>query len=214
MDVCFVTWSIHLQVCVWLSLFVGIRGQEGTVTCGSVVKLLNGKHDVRLHSHDVKYGSGSGQQSVTAVKEADDGNSYWRLRGVNADCQRGEPVACGQVLRLTHMNTGRNLHSHHFSSPLSGQQEVSAFGEGGEGDQLDHWVVECSGKHWRRSETVKFKHLVTGVWLSVSGEQYGRPISGQREVSGASSPSQHSSWKAMEGVFLQAQAEHASHTEL
>lgn len=28
------------------------------VTCGSVVKLLNLKHNVRLHSHDVRYGSG------------------------------------------------------------------------------------------------------------------------------------------------------------
>lgn len=28
------------------------------VTCGSLVKLLNTRHNVRLHSHDVKYGSG------------------------------------------------------------------------------------------------------------------------------------------------------------
>lgn len=27
------------------------------VTCGSVVKLLNIRHNVRLHSHDVRYGS-------------------------------------------------------------------------------------------------------------------------------------------------------------
>ncbi len=32
------------------------------VTCGSSVKLANQDHNVRLHSHDVKYGSGSGQQ--------------------------------------------------------------------------------------------------------------------------------------------------------
>ena len=32
------------------------------VTCGSVLKLLNVRNNVRLHSHDVKYGSGSGQQ--------------------------------------------------------------------------------------------------------------------------------------------------------
>lgn len=30
----------------------------GFVTCGSVLKLLNTKHNVRLHSHDVRYGSG------------------------------------------------------------------------------------------------------------------------------------------------------------
>ena len=38
--------------------FLGFR----YVTCGSVVKLLNPLHNVRLHSHEVKYGSGSGQQ--------------------------------------------------------------------------------------------------------------------------------------------------------
>ena len=32
------------------------------VTCGSVLKLKNPRQDIRLHSHDVKYGSGSGQQ--------------------------------------------------------------------------------------------------------------------------------------------------------
>lgn len=47
------------------------------VTCGSVIKLENeSKPKVRLHSHDIKYGSGSGQQSVTAV-ENQDTNSYW-----------------------------------------------------------------------------------------------------------------------------------------
>lgn len=34
-----------------------------------------------------------------------------------------------------HLNTRRNLHSHHFSSPLSHNLEVSAFGEDGEGDE-------------------------------------------------------------------------------
>ena len=32
------------------------------VTCGSVMKLKNPRQNIRLHSHDVKYGSGSGQQ--------------------------------------------------------------------------------------------------------------------------------------------------------
>ncbi|NP_001391269.1 stromal cell-derived factor 2 isoform 5 precursor [Mus musculus] len=171
------------------------------VTCGSVVKLLNTRHNVRLHSHDVRYGSespaggvrsiqvssifrsilsrdlaefitatedrihvlvqglkgsmkihkwlsqdilfhSSGQQSVTGVTSVDDSNSYWRIRGKTATvCERGTPIKCGQPIRLTHINTGRNLHSHHFTSPLSGNQEVSAFGEEGEGDYLDDWTV-------------------------------------------------------------------------
>lgn len=45
-----------------------------------------------------------------------------------------EPIACGTTIRLEHLATGKNLHSHHFPSPLSNNQEVSAFGENGEGD--------------------------------------------------------------------------------
>ncbi|CAM2104218.1 unnamed protein product [Caretta caretta] len=136
-----------------LMLVVGLgaaAGSEpGLVTCGSVVKLLNVRHNVRLHSHDVRYGSGSGQQSVTGVSAVDDSNSYWRVRGKTSTvCERGTPVKCGQSIRLTHINTGRNLHSHHFTSPLSGNQEVSAFGEDGEGDYLDDWTVLCSGTYW------------------------------------------------------------------
>ena len=39
---------------------------------------------------------------------------------------RGEPVACGQRLRLEHLTTSRNLHSHHFSSPLSNSQVLQS----------------------------------------------------------------------------------------
>ncbi|PKK18041.1 stromal cell-derived factor 2, partial [Columba livia] len=151
---------------------------------GSVVKLLNVRHNVRLHSHDVRYGSGSGQQSVTGVSAADDGNSYWRVRG-------------------THLGTGRNLHSHRFTSPLSGNQEVSAFGEAGEGDYLDDWTVVCSGTYWARDGEVRFQHASTEVFLSVTGEQYGRPIHGQKEVHGMAASSQNNYWKVMEGIFMQ-----------
>ncbi|KAM9330002.1 stromal cell-derived factor 2-like protein 1 [Gastrophryne carolinensis] len=173
------------------------------VTCGSVIKLLNTRHNVRLHSHDVKYGSGSGQQSVTGVETSDDSNSYWRIRGKGSnDCRRGEPIKCGQIIRLTHVNTGKNLHSHHFSSPLSNNQEVSAFGENGEGDDLDTWAVQCSDTLWEREDTVRFKHVGTNVYLTITGEQYSHPIRGQREVHGVPNPSVHNNWKVMEGVFI------------
>lgn len=37
------------------------------VTCGSAIKLLNNNYKARLHSHDIKYGSGSGQQVCLCV---------------------------------------------------------------------------------------------------------------------------------------------------
>lgn len=94
-------------------------------------------------------------------------------------------------------------------------QEVSAFGEEGEGDYLDDWTVLCNGPYWVRDGEVRFKHSSTEVLLSVTGEQYGRPISGQKEVHGMAQPSQNNYWKAMEGIFmkpselLKAEAHHA-----
>ncbi|XP_077097729.1 stromal cell-derived factor 2-like protein 1 [Siphateles boraxobius] len=185
------------------------------VTCGSLIKLMNTRHSVRLHSHDVKYGSGSGQQSVTGVDSAEDANSYWRIRGKpDRVCQRGVPIRCGEAIRITHMKTGRNLHSHHFSSPLSNHQEVSAFGENGEGDDLDVWSVQCSATYWERDDAVRFKHVGTEVFLSVTGEQFGHPIRGQREVHGMPSPNQHNYWKVMEGVFIQPSSDPVNHDEL
>ncbi|XP_016363109.1 stromal cell-derived factor 2-like protein 1 [Sinocyclocheilus anshuiensis] len=210
--------SVFLAVILVCFMFAqcGARDLDSSyVTCGSVVKLLNTRHSVRLHSHDVKYGSGSGQQSVTGVDSADDANSYWRIRGKpDKVCQRGEPIRCGQAIRITHMKTGRNLHSHHFSSPLSNHQEVSAFGENGEGDDLDVWAVQCGETYWERDDAVRIKHVATEVFLSVTGEQYGQPIRGQREVHGMPSPNQHNYWKVMEGVFIQPGSDPVRHDEL
>uniref|UniRef100_A0A672HPY6 Stromal cell-derived factor 2-like 1 n=1 Tax=Salarias fasciatus TaxID=181472 RepID=A0A672HPY6_SALFA len=174
------------------------------VTCGSLVKLLNTRHNVRLHSHDVKYGSGSGQQSVTGVENADDANSYWQIRGKpNRPCQRGVAIKCGQAVRITHMKTGRNLHTHHFSSPLSNNQEVSAFGEHGEGDDLDVWTVQCDAcTGARRGRALQAR--APDRLPERDCEQYGHPIRVMREVHCMTPPNQHNWWRAMEGVFIPA----------
>lgn len=66
------------------------------VTCGSVLKLSNMETKVRLHSHDIKYGTGSGQQSVTGIDRKEDGNSYWLIKAEN-----GKQCTRGYVLALT-----------------------------------------------------------------------------------------------------------------
>ncbi|XP_064081701.1 stromal cell-derived factor 2-like [Macrobrachium nipponense] len=178
------------------------RGTQ-QVTCGSVVKLFNSYYKVRLHSHDVKYGSGSGQQSVTGTPQQEDHNSNWLIKGTaKLHCKRGEPIACGQTIRMEHLPTKKNLHSHHFSSPLSDLQEISAFGEEGEGDTGDEWVVICDGEAWGRQQTVMLRHSDTDVYLGVTGQQYGRPIHGQNEVVGLSRPGVQAKWQTMEGVFI------------
>lgn len=54
---------------------------EEPITCASVIKLANNQDKSRLHSHDVKYGSGSQQQSVTGTNNFDDVNSHWQILG-------------------------------------------------------------------------------------------------------------------------------------
>ncbi|KAK9497248.1 hypothetical protein O3M35_004604 [Rhynocoris fuscipes] len=175
--------------------------REKFVTFGSAIKLINTDHNVRLHSHDINYGSGSGQQSVTGSHQHEDANSYWIVNPTFKMESRGTYVKCGDMIRLQHMNTKKNLHSHLFPSPLSGSQEVSAFGTDGEGDSGDHWVVICSDDYWKRDEPVMLKHVDTNVYLSVSGRQYGSPISGQMEVVGTSRMSSVH-WKTGEGFYF------------
>lgn len=173
------------------------------VTCGSVMKLVNANFMSKLHSHDIKYGSGSGQQSVTGTDDADDGSSYWQVRGsTEGPCVRGAAVKCGENIRLTHLSTGKNLHSHLFQSPLSAEQEVSAFGTDGEGDTGDNWTVVCPNDVWERDETVKLKHVDTERFLTMTGRAYGRPISGQIEVVGAKYPDASAYWRTADGVFV------------
>lgn len=50
------------------------------VTFGSLIKLRHKSLGCRLHSHEVAYGSGSKQQSVTCVDMGDDPNSFWIIK--------------------------------------------------------------------------------------------------------------------------------------
>lgn len=213
---------LPLAVSIILVLRTSLIEAKGIqhVTCGSSLKLMNVDWKVRLHSHDIKYGSGSGQQSVTGTESKDDGNSNWLVKAETMkDCVRGEPIKCGDIIRLEHIATKRNLHSHRVSSPLSGRQEVSAYGDRkGDGDNGDHWLLVCKTDFWERDEPVMLKHVDTDAFLAVSGKTYGNPISGQFEVVGeyfSSSP--HVEWISTEGVFIHPndfKTQHHPHTEL
>uniref|UniRef100_A0A6M2DX55 Putative stromal cell-derived factor 2 n=1 Tax=Xenopsylla cheopis TaxID=163159 RepID=A0A6M2DX55_XENCH len=214
---------VILYICGLINI---ISASKSTyVTCGSVLKLLNEDGDVRLHSHDVKYGTGSGQQSVTGTKLQEDSNSHWLIKAATGKtCSRGEPIECGSIIRLQHMATKKNLHSHFFQSPLSGNQEISCYGDSeGIGDTGDHWMVVCSGDKWKRTGSVKLRHVDTQSYLATSGRTFGQPISGQAEIVGVSNPhGGYVDWKAAEGIFIHPtdfdsgyrSADAAMHTEL
>jgi dolichyl-phosphate-mannose--protein O-mannosyl transferase len=191
-------------------------GDGDSITCGSVVKLIHRETTNHLHSHQVTWGSGSGQQSVTTTPEAGDQNSFWVVKEASTtpvSCEVGQPVECGTKIRLEHASTGRNLHSHLFRAPLSGNQEVSGFGEGGTGDTGDNWVLTCDtagDKHWKRGAVVHFEHVDTKKWLSSSTKHkftqqncgQACPIMHQTEVSAAGAKGVNTKFKTGQGVYF------------
>ncbi|XP_027156978.1 stromal cell-derived factor 2-like protein isoform X2 [Coffea eugenioides] len=95
------------------SSLVSATSEGIQITYGSVTKLMHGRTKFRLHSHDVPYGSGSGQQSATGFPNVDDSNSYWIVRPVSdTNAQQGDTIKGGTIIRLQHMRTRKWLHSH------------------------------------------------------------------------------------------------------
>jgi len=176
-----------------------------TITCGSVIKLKHVPTGHRLHSHQVSYGTGSGQQSVTGYPNIDDPNSLWIVKNEmnTPHCRRGTPVKIGTTIRLEHLATHKNLHSHLHQSPLTQQQEVSCYGENNaEGDTGDNWKVVSGGEFWKRGEVVKFQHIDTGKWLSSNKNKFNNPIPGQTEICAIGKVTREVEWVVEEGFYF------------
>jgi len=144
-------------------------------------------------------------------------SSLWLIKegtGQNP-CTTGFKIAYGNRFRLTHVETGSNLHSHLVRSPLSQQQEVTGFGNGGEGDRGDDWTVQAknsrnSGPYWKIGEDVFIKHVDTSMYLGSSDQakftsrNCGRncPVMNHNEVFGRNKADSFCYWKTEHGIFL------------
>lgn len=116
------------------------------------------------------------------------------------------------MIRLEHVDTGRNLHSHLFRAPLSGQQEVSGFGENGNGDTGDNWQIQCDsrGEYWIRNEMISLMHVDTKKYLSTSSSHRFNtancggncPIMDQTEISAAARKDANAKWHTDQGVYF------------
>lgn len=167
-----------------------------------------------LHSHEIAYGSGSGQQSVTALEADNDAGSLWTVKEANGEplCLTGERIKWGQKIRIEHMNTEKNLHTHTYSSPVSNRQEVSWFGNNGIGDNYDNWFIECKDKvngEFIEGKTYFYlKHEVTSAYLyAEKRSMYDNnncrycPIKGQLEISASKSKDNKALWRYVSGYF-------------
>lgn len=146
-------------------------------------------------------------QSVTSFPRPDDPNGLFLVLQANgaAPCSRGTPVRCDSTIRLRHVATRNYLHSHReHASPLSQQQEVSAYVGGDDGD---NWVVKCigggGGDHWMRDAEVELVHAVTGRYLHASKDYtFRNPIPGQLEVCASTRSSRNTKWATGEGYVM------------
>ncbi|KAI8089425.1 Dolichyl-phosphate-mannose-protein mannosyltransferase-domain-containing protein [Halteromyces radiatus] len=149
-----------------------------------------------LHSHHHTYPEGSEQHQVTGYYFQDE-NNHWLIRlprnddinYKNFDITHNSRdyddlgvryINDGDIIRLNHMATSRNLHSHSFASPNSNNKqhflEVSAYGDDERGDVKDNWKIEVvkhldsySGSRIHTMAThFRLRHVELGCLLAVT----------------------------------------------
>ena len=177
------------------------------VTYGSAVKLQHMATGQFLNSQGVNWGSGSGQQVITTIAASNEASSLWKIIEAHGGVgyKGGTPIKCGAVVRLVHSSTKKFLHSHNFPSPLSRQQEVSGY-QGH--DSGDNWRVDCEGRHWQRTQHVRFVHADSSKHLGSHHHQFNQqncpncPILGHGEVTGMAQADANTIWTTNLGVFM------------
>ncbi|XP_078034543.1 protein O-mannosyl-transferase 2 isoform X2 [Augochlora pura] len=145
-----------------------------------------------LHSHWHLYpeGVGARQQQITTYSHKDD-NNLWLVKRLDTDDIPDEPILVkhGDLIRLEHVITHRNLHSHKEYAPLSKKHyQVTGYGENGTGDANDVWkVIIANGRDGDVIETVtsklKFVHYLHHCVLTCSGKTLPKWAYSQQEVS-------------------------------
>ncbi|ETO29911.1 hypothetical protein RFI_07208 [Reticulomyxa filosa] len=204
-------------VCSYLlmcNIFVALNDP---VTYGSIIKLEHVTSGYLLHSHDVSYSTGSGQQSVTCYPEFGDTNSLWQVfaglssKKQKSTAEQASPIECNDIIRLKHVNTNRWLHSHRgHKAPVSGEQEVTGYGQGLQhSDNGNEFILFHLCFLVKGHEYLNDNHVETGFYLFASkkynfNENNCRncPVIGQMEVSAAASMKKGCKWKSSHGVYF------------
>lgn len=170
-----------------------------------------------LHSHVQKYPEGSKQQQVTCYHHKDNNNQWvfqphhgqsniefeedeYEYEEDEADNEKNADdedetvhfIKDGDIIRLVHDQTGRNLHASHYRAPLTPAHfEVSGHGEGGRSDEGADWRIEvvsdlmdadiiAQGRIHALSTRVRFRHAQLGCLLAADNKQL--PEWGFRQV--------------------------------
>ncbi|XP_050527645.1 protein O-mannosyl-transferase 2 isoform X4 [Daktulosphaira vitifoliae] len=123
------------------------------VAFGAIITLKNYRTGGGyLHSHWHLYPDnvGAKQQQITTYAHKDE-NNRWLIKPYNDDdsIHNSSDVRFlkhGDMIRLEHVPTKRNLHSHREPAPITKKHyQVTGYGENGTGDYNDVWKVFIDG---------------------------------------------------------------------
>ncbi|ODN04599.1 Protein O-mannosyl-transferase 2, partial [Orchesella cincta] len=150
-----------------------------------------------LHSHWHLYpeGVGAKQQQITTYAHKDE-NNKWIIKKFDEAAPKLdnetapiELIKNGDLIRLEHLVTKRNLHSHRLPAPVTKKQwQVTGYGENGTGDANDVWRIDVVGGKPGDSINVvssrlRFIHQLQNCILSGTGKQLPKWAYEQMEVS-------------------------------
>jgi len=142
------------------------------VAYGATVTLKNHRTGgAYLHSHHHVYPEevGPQQQQVTTYSHKDE-NNVWLIKKFEGEPSADqeapiELVKSGDWIRLEHVPTKRNLHSHRDPAPITKKQfQVTCYGNQGVGDINDIWKIEITnGEPGEAVKAVKSKFRLIHV---------------------------------------------------
>ncbi|KAJ1887354.1 Protein O-mannosyltransferase 2 [Kickxella alabastrina] len=176
----------------------GLKNQPLDVAYGSRVTIKSAIQGAGLlHSHVDTYPDGSKQQQITGYTHKDQNND-WILKKVHGQAygnttETVEFIRDGDIVRMMHKHTSRNLHSHQVKAHVSKRDwEVSGYGmDENYNDPNDHWRVEVVEERFARNPerrlrtlTTRFRlrHVIQNCALRASGKPLPQWAWGQAEI--------------------------------
>jgi len=186
------------------------------VAYGATVTIKNHRTGgAYLHSHHHVYPEevGPQQQQVTTYSHKDE-NNVWSIKKFEGEPSTSEDspielVKSGDWIRLEHVQTKRNLHSHKDPAPITKKHfQVTCYGHEGVGDINDIWKVEMvNGEPGDTIKTVKSKFRLIHVQKGCALQSHNKklPKWGWEQLEVTCNPKvgdiEHGVWNFEDNVF-------------
>lgn len=144
------------------------------------------------------FNPGSSGQQIIICRAIRDSESLWIVGGPDGnppDFRGGTPVGSGEIIRLTHLNTKKNLHSHSDrQSPVARQQEVTGYGSIGTGNSDDNWQIMTEGDQWEIDKPFRLLHKTSNKLLRSQLTSPSNFVNNEQEVTCYASEDSNSLW--------------------